>query len=123
MPLIYVCKSWQNAHSMIRSLPPLATATATAMSDNPTCYLLLFFEPQNNMANILTQFIMTFTAKKYLSFSDAKIICSKYGWFLMSPPDFSVFFSNPISGTKIDLPDQAPATTMCFTSPLTFDTC
>ncbi|CAI9114716.1 OLC1v1015498C1 [Oldenlandia corymbosa var. corymbosa] len=112
------CKSWHNAELLMPPSPnsPISTCHYYPSLMSTFCYMskYKFYHPSND----------EFFYASAPGLEDTKVRCARFGWLLMSRPNLSLFFYNPITRQNIELPHSSTVfTAMCFTSPPTCPDC
>ncbi|PIN23695.1 hypothetical protein CDL12_03588 [Handroanthus impetiginosus] len=112
-----VCKSWNLICPVRPLLPPINLpefhSPCLMIPHMSNCSWKIYHSLYNN--------------SYYLEFPelmDAEVLYSKYGWLLMSKDEFMLFFFNPFTRKKIELPPTTKSFfSICFTSPPTDSNC
>ncbi|XP_050221463.1 uncharacterized protein LOC126671720 [Mercurialis annua] len=102
----FVCKSWQSVSLLTPCTTQLIEPSKT-LSDIPQFPLLLFLgrdddRPVCNFYNALNNTAYTLNVPEI---GNARVRFSKNGWLLMSRGDIEMFFLNPLTKQRIDLPE------------------
>ncbi|KAG8366538.1 hypothetical protein BUALT_Bualt17G0090300 [Buddleja alternifolia] len=113
-----VCKSWNLTSPIPQSLPPPVESPYF----NSPC--LMFSNWSNNSWKLFHSLYNQFYNLDFQELKDAKIHFSKYGWLLMSRDELTLFFFNPFTNEKVELPSiTCSFSSVCFTTPPTSPDC
>ncbi|PIN19800.1 hypothetical protein CDL12_07531 [Handroanthus impetiginosus] len=113
-----VCKSW----NLICPAPPLLPPTIYSQEFDSPC--LMISQRSNYFWKIFHSLCNDFYYLDFPELMDTEILYSKYGWLLMSKHEVMLFFFNPFTKEKIELPPTNTSfSSICFTSPPTSSSC
>ncbi|PIN00440.1 hypothetical protein CDL12_27052 [Handroanthus impetiginosus] len=113
-----VCKSWNLICSFWPPLLPLIDlpefhSPCLMIPQMSDCSWTIYHSLYNNSYDF-----------EFPELMDSVVLCSKYGWLLVSKDEFMLFFFNPFTRKKIELPPTTKRfLSVCFTSPPTASDC